>query len=309
MSLRRIHIAAGAAIFFALTCGADPNAASPTASNGSGNCAICFFGPDNLAFTADGTAYVTDNDHRGHFRVLHLDRTGHLLEDWRPFAPAKGEEGGPEGIAVDRFGDVWVTDSAARSVLHIVPSGRILERRGGFHDVGHVAVDECARLYVAEGGAGRVQAFAANGIRIANWNSALNAKALTWKYPEGLALLPHGQLAVEDWGHRRVVLLNANGRLRAIIGGSQQPGTLNNSSGIAADASGNIYVAETATHKIIKFGPSGRIVRTFTNDREDMPFTVGPTSVAVDHDGRIYAADGRSVVVLDRQGRLRQRWR
>ena len=80
-------------------------------------CYVCFYGPDNLVSDATDNAYVTDSDHKSRFRVVKISPQGELAAEWHVFAAGPGKNPGPEGIAIDREGNIFVTDGGALRVL------------------------------------------------------------------------------------------------------------------------------------------------------------------------------------------------
>ena len=68
-------------------------------------------------------------------------------------------------------------------------------------------------------------------------------------------------------------------------------GQLNGPRGMATDASGNIYVADAANHRVAVFDPSGSLVRTVGTRGAGEGQLNEPSGVAVDADGNIYVAD------------------
>ncbi len=62
-------------------------------------------------------------------------------------------------------------------------------------------------------------------------------------------------------------------------------------SGVAADASGNVYVADTGNHRIQKFSPDGTFIAKWGSlGSGDGQFN-WPTGIAIDGPGNIYVAD------------------
>jgi sugar lactone lactonase YvrE len=84
----------------------------------------------------------------------------------------------PEGIALDRDGNVWVADYGRDRVVKLSPDGRLLLALGsrgssGLEFVGPkgIAVDPSSgRIYVADTGNARVQRLAPDGTLEASWS-------------------------------------------------------------------------------------------------------------------------------------------
>jgi sugar lactone lactonase YvrE len=83
----------------------------------------------------------------------------------------------PEGIALDRDGNIWVADYGHDRVVKLSSDGKLLQALGGhgassgeFVGPKGVAVDPVSgRLYVADTGNARVQRLAPDGTPDASW--------------------------------------------------------------------------------------------------------------------------------------------
>ncbi len=124
--------------------------------------------------------------------------------------------------------------------------------------------------------------------------------------PYGIALDPHGALYVSDAGdNNRIRVLRTDGTLATLAGGVEgfQDGQgvgarFNTPSGLALDATGNVYVADTGNHAIRKVTPDGVVTTIAGNGLpgyRDGPGGQaqfdGPMGVSVDADGRVIVAD------------------
>ena len=79
---------------------------------------------------------------------------------------------------------------------------------------------------------------------------------------------PDGTVFVSDTGNGRVVQLDAQDptRLVRVFGGpGQGPGELMYPIGIAVDASGNLFVADSNLNRITKYAPDGTYVTSVTH--------------------------------------------
>src|SRR5581483_6827614 len=110
------------------------------------------------------------------------------------------------------------------------------------------------------------------------------------------------RIYVEDWGNRRVLVLDRSGNVRIAIDLLRGAYPVRNSAGIAV-AGDRLYVADWRAHRIVVFDATGSVVRVITNDPGQRRFFEGPTSIAVDARGRLYFADGRTIRVLDANGK------
>lgn len=273
--------------------------------------ALCaFYGPDNIVFDAKTNAYVTDSDHKSRFRVVKISPEGRQLGDWPVFLAVKGRDSGPEGIAIDAGGNIFVTDGGRLEILKLSPEGNLLMTIGKnislFHDLGHVAIDPAGYIYVAEGGQNRIQKFSPDGERVALWQHFKGKGQEEWNMPETIAVRPDGTLVVEDWGNRRIIVLSPDGKTQFTFGGPDQFG---NSSGLCADREGNIFVSDQKLHRVQKFDARGKLLSTISNSSDNTLFSQGPGGIAADSEGNLYSPDGLSIVKFSPRGKLLARWR
>lgn len=83
--------------------------------------------PSGVAFGLDGILYVAD---RGNRRVQAFDRNGVFLAGSASVDTIEPDLVEPAGIACDRWGNVYVTDTAAGEVVVFTPDLRVIDRIG-----------------------------------------------------------------------------------------------------------------------------------------------------------------------------------
>ena len=66
--------------------------------------------------------------------------------------------------------------------------------------------------------------------------------------------------------------------------------------GVAADSSGNVYVADTYNHRVQKFGKDGGHLSTWTNGTGELQFN-RPRGFAVEAGGTVYVCDGNMQIL------------
>lgn len=89
------------------------------------------------------------------------------------------------------------------------------------------------------------------------------AGMLEFNSPRFVAVLPDSTLAVSDFQNDRVMLVKNAAYVGDIGGTGTGPGQFLGPSGVAADSQGNLYVAETANHRISRFDSNGSFVVTW----------------------------------------------
>lgn len=136
--------------------------------------------------------------------------------------------------------------------------------------------------------------------------------------PRNLANAPDGSIYVADTGNSHIVRLDANGTILTTWGSRTpdgqlppEPGTFIEPWGIAVDAQGNIYVADTWNHRIQKFDANGNFKQqwgSFGQRSDKTDYLWGPRGIAIGQDGRVYVTDtgNKRVIVFDPNGKFIQ---
>jgi sugar lactone lactonase YvrE len=133
-----------------------------------------------------------------------------------------------------------------------------------------------------------------------------NPKRTRFADPFGVALDQQGNLYIADGGDNNIIRkIDLNGVTSTLAGGTEgyaegasTAAAFNTPSGLAVDAAGNVYVADTGNNAIRKVTPEG-VVSTLAGDGlagdkdgkgANAQFN-GPVGVAVDSAGVVYVAD------------------
>ncbi len=223
----------------------------------------------------------------------------------------------PQGIAVDSAGNVYVADQNNRTIRKIDASGVVSTLAGAvgqrdlvdgqgasarFSGPGGLALNATSgHLYVSDGGAirkitaaGMVSTLAGSGYGASDGQGA----AASFRLPEGVAVDSAGNIYVADnlnYTIRKVTPAGLVSTLAGLAGentssdGQGSAAGLYEPMGIAVDASGNAYVADTGNALIRKIATDGT-VSTLAGSAINSPFSK-PQGVAVDAAGNVYVAD------------------
>jgi sugar lactone lactonase YvrE len=232
---------------------------------------------------------------------------------------------GPNGIAVDASGNVYVADDMNHRIRKITPAGVVSTLAGNgtagfnngtgeaaqFYAPMGIAIDASGNLYVADGGnhrirkvtpAGVVTTFAGNGT--AGYVNGAGVAA-QFNSPTDVAVDASGNMYVADLNNRRIRKITPAGFVTTFAGsgadgndnGTGEEASFRYPVGVATDASGNVYVADFNGNRIRIITPAG-VVSTlagsslgFSNGVGDAARFSSPTGVAVDASGNIYVAD------------------
>jgi sugar lactone lactonase YvrE len=237
-------------------------------------------------------------------------------------------------MAIDNLGNYWVASANQDRVFKIDPTG-FLTSPAALTQVPAqgIAVDAAGNVYVSEGCAiikfipstGKASLFAGvpascgyNGDNIPATQALLYGVA-------GMAFDRFGSLFVADSFNQRIRVIQTDGIISTVVGNGTQGfaddtgpifAELSNPKGVAFDATGNLYVADTANSRI-------RFVQTFgTHGAFNLIVSVAgsstagysgdgglatsaelrfPTAVSIDPSGRIFFADSENNVIREFQ--------
>jgi sugar lactone lactonase YvrE len=227
----------------------------------------------------------------------------------------------PWGVSTDALGNVYVADSFNHRVRRIDSRGAIntIAGTGAIGNAGDggvavlaelnhpagVAVDGLGNVLIADTVNNRVRRVGADGVI----STVVGAEDIP--QAQGIAIDGAGNLFLAATPGQVVVRIDPAGTLTIVAGqvgvsgysGDGGPATsalLHDPTGIALDASGNLYIADRNNHRIRRVDTSNTIstvagtgIREFGGDggAATAADLNGPSGVAVDLDGNLYIAD------------------
>ncbi len=239
----------------------------------------------------------------------------------------------PCGIVADGAGaNLYITDTGNNTIRHLtVASPQVTTIAGLAAGVGGsadgtnataaflaadaVTVDPAGNLYVADTGNNTIRKITPSGVvttiagrpGVAGSHNDIGTSALFWR-PTGITLDSATNLYVVDSGNHIIRKITPAGVVSTLAGIAGVPGYLDGINlvalfrspmGIAADASGNLYVADFGNAVIRKITPIGLVTtlagNPATNISPDTTNLTGlflmPCAVAVDASTNVYVAD------------------
>jgi sugar lactone lactonase YvrE len=232
----------------------------------------------------------------------------------------------PQGIAVDKNGNVFVGDTYNNYIREITPGGSVTTYAGNgsigflngtltnaeFYAPWGLAFNSTSDLYVADygnnvirkiaAGGGTVSTFVGNGL--AGYYDGTDPLYYYYNNPTGVAFDATGNLYIADYGNNVIREVTPAG-LSSTLAGTRTAGfvdgtgigsntvlaaSFNRPVAVAVDANGNVYVADQGNFAIRKITPAG-VVTTLAGG-PTQPQVVGiPTGIALDATGNIYISD------------------
>ena len=225
----------------------------------------------------------------------------------------------PSGVAVDRWGNIYIADTRRRLIRKVDSTGTITTIAGpgdvlfggdggpavqaGLRPPRGVAVDSAGDLYIADAGnhrirkvdsTGTITTIAGTGDNGFGGDGGAAVQARLYN-PWGVAVDGGGNLYIADNRNNRIRKVDSTGTITTIAGtgvsgfggdgGAAVQAGLSNPRGVAVDGVGNLYIADTGNHRIRKVDSTG-VITTIEWKRLETP-----EAVAVDGVGNLYIAD------------------
>ena len=240
--------------------------------------------PTSLARDSAGNLYVSDDEND---RVRKVTPSGVITTvAGNPSLLGLGDGGPatsanllwPNGLAVDRTGNLYLSDS-------------------GHNRVRKVSLD------------GSISTFAGTGVKAFSGDGGPAASA-SLDFPTDLTIDASGNVCIADFANRRVRRVSLAGTIATAVGnglrgssgdgGQAASASIDMPSGMVTDSLGNLYVADSGSHNVRKVSPSG-VITTFAGSF--IPFSFGdggpasmaslafPRGLALDTAGNLYIAD------------------
>jgi sugar lactone lactonase YvrE len=250
--------------------------------------------PTSVAVDAAGNLYIADT---GNYRVRKVSASGVISTVAGDGTLGYGGDGGPAtsaqisagGVAVDTTGNLYIADSINFSLPpnDSLPNNRIRKVTAG----------------------GVISTVAGNGTSGFSGDGG-PATSAQFAYPGGIAVDTEGNLYIADTGNSRIRKVSGGGVISTVAGngafgfsGDGGPATsaeLDQPGGVAVDAMGNLYIADTVNYRVRRVSVSGVISTVAGNGRGGYSGDGGPANsaeldkpgnVAVDATGNLYIAD------------------
>ncbi|WP_432377399.1 hypothetical protein [Duganella sp. P38] len=225
----------------------------------------------------------------------------------------------PFGVALDQHGNLFVTDGGDNNIIRKIDMNGVTSTLAGgtegyaegagtaaaFNTPSGIAVDVAGNLYVADTGNNAIRKITPQGVVSTLAGDGLpgdrDGKGASAQFngPVGVAVDGAGVVYVTDTYNDRIRRIAADGTVTTIAGGKRAgladgpaaQALFDTPTGIAVNASGELFIADTANHAVRKLATDGTVstVAAASDDERDSPLR-SPVGLALTRDGFIYIA-------------------
>ena len=304
--------------------------------------------PRGIVVDATGNLYVADTNNS----VIRKIGPGGVVTTFAGVANSIGSTDGtgsaarfyyPEGVALDSAGNLWVADTTNQIIRKISPTAQTTTVAGSgfisnlgsvdgtgkaarFSGIAGLTIGPDGNLYVAEAGANVIRKMTTAGVVSTFAGSAFSpgstdGASARFSSPSAITADAAGNLYVADSGNHSIRKITPAGLVSTLAGNPGVSGGVNGKGngalfkfpgGIAVDAAGTVYVADTYNDTIRKVTSTGEVTTlagglglpTYPPEGDvsrdgsgtDARFVI-PQGLAIDAGGNLYVSEYFSALI------------
>ena len=237
--------------------------------------------PIALAIGQDGVVYVVSRGNQSYpgARVTKVTTGGvgdeEFICEFCNHGEGDAQSLGPTSVALDRDGNVFVSDEWLQRISIFDEAGNFLgkwgtpgPRKGELNRPSGMAFDQEDNIYIVDSHNNRIQKFTRDGAFLAKFGEEGSVEG-QFNLPWGITLDSQENIYVSDWGNHRVQKFSPEGAFLAGFGtfgsGVEE---LNYPTDVAVDSDGDLYVCDWANNRVQIFAPDGEIITSLMGDAQ-----------------------------------------
>jgi sugar lactone lactonase YvrE len=256
--------------------------------NGTGNVAT-FNGPTSLTVDPSGNIYVADDNNNQIRKITPAGLVSTLAgSDSTGSVDGIGTAAyffGPSGVACDAQGNVYVADAGNNLIRMVTPAGSVTTIAGNdnpgatngaailaatFNNPTGLTLDKSGNIYVADMLNNLIRKISGGQVTTvagSDTTASINGQgtAAAFYFPNSIAVDASGNLYVTEYATNLIRKIDQGGNVTTFAGNGNAgqadstgvAASFNGPSGIAVDANGNVYIADTYNNVIRKITPAG----------------------------------------------------
>lgn len=225
----------------------------------------------------------------------------------------------PFGVAVDRRGNVIVADGGeSNRIRRITPAGQVeliagseegyrddIGDRAQFNTPSGLAIDKGVDIIVADTSNNRIRKIDSHGIVTTVAGSGERGfkdgptGEAQFDGPIGVAVDRDGNIFVADTYNDRIRKISVEGQVSTLAGagmpghsdGQADAALFDTPCGVAVDAKGNVFVADTGNDAIRRITPQGEVTTIVGHEQGNGVRLDRPMAIVVTHDGFLFVTE------------------
>ena len=200
----------------------------------------------------------------------------------------------PKSVALDKKGNIFLSDTGSLRVLKFDPNGNPLAQAGKvrrstdrFSSPSGIALGTNDKVYVCDQSNHRIVKLTAD----LQWETSFGRQGkglMEFVEPCDIAVDSKGNIYVVDQGNCCVKVFTSTFSFLNILGKSSgtkiKDGDLVTPKGVCVDSKGNVYVTDLTLKQALIFDSAGNYSRSFGEFR-------APMGICLDNEGRVYVSD------------------
>ena len=220
------------------------------------------------------------------------------LMQWGSEGSGPGQFNGPQDVAVDNTGNVYVADTQNHRIQKFTGNGTFVTSWGEFGTSdgqmkypSGVCADNFGHVYVADPLNHRIQRFTDSGVHLLSWGSQ-GSEHGQLNGPGAVAADESGNVYVTDGGNVRVEKFTSDGQYLLTFAPGYGNGLVA-FDGIAVGPYGNVLVTDPSHKTVQEFTTNGQYINMYgcTGGYPNSCAFSHPNDVDLDSEGNFYAVD------------------